>query len=126
MFDWFRKPVPRILNIEVYDENKKLKADLEQLQEKYQQILEMVNSELVTSSVSFDFNAVNVFAVERNINNGRPCTIIGYLLPEPSVTEEGGIVTKDVVREWYIYTNTQNHEKLVEAFNASKKGKKYD
>ena len=86
----------------------------------------MVNGELVTASVSFDFNAVNVFAVERNINNGRPCTIIGYLLPEPSVTEEGGVVTKDVVREWYIYTNTQNHEKLVEAFNASKKGKKYD
>lgn len=126
MFDWFRKPVPRILNIEVYDENKKLKADLEQLQEKYQQILEMVNGELVTASVSFDFNAVNVFAVERNINNGRPCTIIGYLLPEPSVTEEGGVVTKDVVREWYIYTNTENHEKLVEAFNTSRKGKKYD
>lgn len=124
MFDWFKKPVPKILNIEVYDENKKLKADLEQLQEKYQQILEMVNGELVTSSVSFDFNAVKVFAVERNINNGRPCTIVGYLLPEPSVTEDGGVITKDVVREWYIYTNAENHEKLVEAFKASQKVKK--
>lgn len=90
----------------------------------FKKTIDKINAEIPASSFSFDFETVNVFSVERNINDNRPVTIIGYLLPEPvTTTEESGVVTKDVVREWYLYCNQEQHEKLIEEFNKHKGNK---
>lgn len=75
------------------------------------------------STFSFDFNAVDAFSVERNWNNGKLCTIIGYLVNEQIIHDNGKILDKQSVKEWYLYCSDQQHEKLVKDFNESKKGK---
>jgi hypothetical protein len=94
-----------------------LESELEKLRE----ILAKVNADIPASSFCFDFDAVKVFSVERNVNNNAPVTIIGYFLPEARVIEDNGVVTNDIVREWYLYCNQEQHEKLVEEFRKSKK-----
>lgn len=89
----------------------------------FQKTLEKINTEVPSSTFAFDFDAVKVFSIERNFGENRPVTIIGYLLPEPTVTEENGVVTKDTVREWYLYCDQKQHETLVEKFNNRKGGK---
>lgn len=74
-----------------------------------------------SASFEFDFKAVKVFSVERNIKDNLPCTIIGYLLPEPAVFTEDNVTTKEVVREWYLYCDEKQHEALIKAFKESRK-----
>lgn len=94
---------------------------LEQEVKNYEEVLKRINTEIPASSFSFDFDAVKVFSIERNINDNRPVTIIGYFLPEARIVEqEGNVVTNDVVREWYLYCNQEQHEKLVEEFRKAK------
>lgn len=72
------------------------------------------------STFTFDFKTINAFSVERNIHDGRPCTIIGYLLPKETV-KDGEITNTDVVREWYLYCSAEQHEQLVNQFNRTRK-----
>jgi hypothetical protein len=94
-----------------------LKAEREATAEFKKKLTDTVRSE----NFEFDFDAVKVFSVERNFKDNVPCTIIGYLLPEPVVFTEGETSTKDVVREWYLYCDSTQHEKIIEQFKASKK-----
>ncbi len=71
---------------------------------------------------TFDFNAVNAFSVERNWNNGKVCTVIGYTIDEQTIHDGGKILDKQIVKEWYLYCSEEQHEKLVEEFNEHKKG----
>lgn len=95
----------------------KLEAELKAHKDHF----ENINSAIRASTFSFDFNTVKAFSIERNIHNNLPVTIIGYFLPEARVIENDGVVTNDIVREWYLYCSQEQHEKLVEQFDASRK-----
>lgn len=82
--------------------------------------LEEINSAALSATFCFDFNAVQVFSVERNTDKGYPRTIIGYLLPEP-VNLDGTVATKNSVKEWYFHCDEKQHEALVKAFRESMK-----
>lgn len=75
--------------------------------------------DVATSTFSADFARMNAFAIERNVSGTtrEVCTIIGYTLKEPVVFTDGNVSEKDVVREWYLYCNQEQHEKLVKEFN---------
>lgn len=93
----------------------------ESLIKDYQKTIDKINADVPASSFSFDFNSVKVFSIERNYSENRPVTVIGYFLPEARVVENAdGIITNDIVREWYLFCDQEQHEKLVEEFNKSK------
>jgi hypothetical protein len=109
-------------------ENAKLKLELEEVKKELREankVIASVNTELTSAEPVIDWSIMNVFSVERMASNNRPATILGYLLPEPVVTTEGAVTTKDVVREWTLYCNEARHQELVDQFKAYKeKGKK--
>ena len=86
----------------------------------YQKRLE---TEMVNASFGIDWDAMKVFSVERNWNNGFPTTILGYMLSEPAVHTEGTVTYKDVVREWTLHCSAEKHEQLVKEFTDWKKKK---
>lgn len=93
----------------------------EQKIKNFEEILDKINADIPASSFAFDFDTVKVFSIERNVNQNKPVTIIGYFLPEARVVEnDNGVITNDIVREWYLYCNQEQHEKLVEEFRKSK------
>ena len=75
------------------------------------QIREIYN-ETADADFAFDFNLMRAFSIERNWHHDRPCTIIGYIISEP--TEHGA---NNNVKEWYLYCSKEQHAKLVEQFN---------
>lgn len=120
---WFSKINP----VDIAEKNRRI-TDLEvELSDKCNEVetlkakIRSIEDATRSATFHFDFNAVNAFSVERNINNNVPCTIIGYLLPEPVVFTEGETSTKDVVREWYLYCDEKQHESIVKAFKESRK-----
>lgn len=127
MMSWFS----RINPVDVVEKNRRI-SELERELERYTEALKnereafaqfknKLTDTVRSENFEFDFNAVKVFSVERNFKDNMPCTIIGYLLPEPVVFTEGETSTKDVVREWYLYCDSAQHEKIIEQFKASKK-----
>lgn len=99
-------------------ENIRLKADNDAYRTR-------LTGDMAAASFSIDWDAMKVFSVERNWNNGCPTTILGYMLTEPAVHTEGAVTYKDVVREWTLHCSAEKHETLVAEFNAWKaKGKK--
>lgn len=82
--------------------------------------IKVMTAEEANASFAVDFKTINAFSVERNVHDGRPCTIIGYLLPKETV-KDGGITNTDVVREWYLYCSINKHESLVQEFRESRK-----
>lgn len=127
MMSWFNK----INHVDTSDKDRRIE-ELEREIDRYSEALarERTNIEEFKQTIvnvarestfSFDFKAVKVFSIERNIKNQLPCTIIGYLLPEPVVVTEGNTTTKEVVREWYLYCSDTQHEQLVKEFKESRK-----
>lgn len=113
-----KKSVP----VDTHDIDYKRKA--EQLEERVKQLEDQLNTifhETTDEDFEFNFNAVNVFSLERNWKDHRPCTIIGYTLSDPYTETEGSVQTKEVVREWYLYCSKAQHAKLVERFRNSMK-----
>lgn len=78
------------------------------------------DTEETKADFAFDFNVVNAFSIERNVHDGRPCTLIGYMLPTEEV-KDGTITNSDKVREWYLYCSMDQHKALVKAFKESRK-----
>ena len=81
-----------------------------------------LETEMANASFAIDWDAMKVFSVERNWDNGLPYTILGYMLSEPAIHTEGEggeprITYKDVVREWTLYCSAEKHEQLVKEFN---------
>jgi hypothetical protein len=123
MMSWFSKINP----VDIAEKNRRI-DELERELARYRDALEGERAKLKTIQESvrsenfeFDFNAVKAFSVERNIKDGVPCTIIGYLLPEPVTITEGEYTTKDVVREWYLYCDDKQHETIIKSFKESRK-----
>lgn len=121
MFDFFKKkkveapsPLGEESAIEMY-----LRSECQRLNN----LVNELKKKSRDCTFAFDFNAVNVFAIERNWNNGEDCTIVGYTLDEQIIGNDGKIIDKQVVKEWYLYCSDVQHEKLVQQFNEFKKGK---
>jgi hypothetical protein len=79
--------------------------------------------EMETAPFSIDWDAMKVFSIERNRQNGIPCTILGYKLSEPAVHTEEKVTYKDVVREWTLYCSAAEHARLINEFNEWKSKK---
>ena len=92
------------------DKNKELLDKIDDLQRKIDYLNHHINNEINASSFEPDFNAINVFSIERNINESKPCTIVGYILDNK-------------VCEWYWYCSKEQHHKLVTQFKAFKESK---
>lgn len=95
---------------------------LQQERNNFENFKKSIDDAARSSSFSFDFNSVKAFSVERNTADGKPVTIIGYLLPEPVVVTDSETTTKDIVREWYLHCDEKQHEAIVKAFKESRKG----
>lgn len=95
----------------------RLEKDVAHHEARCEELASMINNNVASSDVHFDFKSMRTFSVERNVHNGKPCTIVGYLLQEPVLSSDGEmVVMKDVVREWYLYCNQERHQHLVEQF----------
>ena len=124
MLSLFKKKTDEELAVALLSKSELQKrvSELETEVKQFQKVLDKINADVPASSFAFDFNTVKVFSIERNFNDNRPVTIIGYFLPEARVVEnDNGVITNDVVREWFLYCSQEQHEKLVEEFRKSKK-----
>ena len=101
---------------------KKENEDLKQKVENLSNIVKKHKAETQNSTFAFDFAKVDVFSIERNYNNNKQCTIIGFKLTK-EVTENDKLVITEELKEWYFYCPAEQHEKLVEEFNRFNKGK---
>ena len=90
----------------------------------FKQTLASINDATRNSSFEFDFNSVTAFSIERNIVDGLPCTIIGYIIPNESVQGSESCsyrLQNYTVKEWNLHCSEEQHEKLVVNFNTAKK-----
>lgn len=103
-------------NIRLQRELSQAKAAAEELQAQ----LDEIKSNNHKVGFEFDFKTMRAFSIERNYNNGEPCTVIGYLQDETeSSTDASGyrsVVTNSKVREWYLYCDEANHKRLADEF----------
>ena len=60
------------------------------------------------ASFAVDFDQLNPFSIERNVSDGKPCTIFGYF-------DKNGAVS-----EWYLFCSLETHNRLVEDYNGYK------
>lgn len=67
--------------------------------------------------VALNFGAMDAFSVERTINNGLPCTVVGYKLRKDVRHNNGGTDTTYEIKEWYLYCNDKVHKDVVKQFN---------
>jgi hypothetical protein len=101
-------------------ENIKLQQKVNELQFKVEKYEKRIDADVCNASFSVDWDAMKVFSIERNWNNGFPTTILGYMLSEPAIHTEEQITYKDVVREWTFHCSAEKHEQLVKEFNVWK------
>lgn len=104
-------------------ENDKLKSQVESLANTVEYYKEIVVGEYNNASFTIDWKAINAFSVERMPDGAKYKTVVGFMLTEPVVSEENGVVEKDVVREWTYYCSHAEHERLVADFNKTVLGK---
>lgn len=98
------------------DEFVNLKSKCERLEIANNVHQKRVDREMITASFAIDWDAMKVFSIERNLNNGFPTTILGYMLSEPAIHTEEQVTYKDVVREWTLHCSAEKHEQLVKEF----------
>lgn len=101
----------------IASDNVKLQQKVNELEFKVEKYEKRIDSDMKNASFAIDWDAMKVFSVERNWNNGIPCTILGYMLSEPAVHTEEQVTYKDVVREWTLHCSAEKHEELVKEFN---------
>jgi hypothetical protein len=119
---WWRKKEDD-QSYKLASENIKLQQKVNELQSKVEIYEKRIDGDVHNSSFSVDWDAMKVFSIERNWNNGFPNTILGYMLSEPSIHTEEKVTYKDVVREWTFQCSAEKHEQLVKEFNVWKEKK---
>lgn len=92
-------------------DNYSLHIENRRLEEKIKDI-EIANN-ASACSFSIDFNTINCWSIERQQYGYTGKTILGYNLYTDEPCEK--------VREWVLYCNEEQHEKLVAEFNETKK-----
>ena len=107
-----------------------LKVELEDLKKENEKLAyandeyrKRLIGEMETAPFAIDWDAMKVFSIERNWQNGIPYTILGYMLSEPAVHTEEKVTYKDVVREWTLYCSATEHARLINEFNEWKSKK---
>lgn len=66
--------------------------------------------------VTLNFGSMDAFSVERIVNDGFPCTVVGYKLRHDS--RENNITnTTYQIKEWYLNCNDKVHKDIVKQFN---------
>lgn len=118
MFNFFKKPI-----VEEKQEKSLQELQLENRIKDLEEHIKSLESSCRNLTFAFDFKTVNVFSIERNWKDSYPCTIIGYIVNDQTIHNDGKILDKQVVKEWYLYCSDDQHEKLVKEFNEFKKGK---
>jgi hypothetical protein len=93
-----------------------LQKDIENLKYANDVYKKRLETEMANASFAIDWDAMNVFSIERVWEDGLPKTILGYIIEEPVTVCEGETTTKDVVREWNLYCSAEKHEELVKEF----------
>jgi hypothetical protein len=121
----FKNPI-EVSNLKV--EIEQLKKENEKLKYANDAYRNRLVGEMESAPFAIDWDAMKVFSVERNWQNGIPYTILGYMLSEPAVHTEGEggeprVTYKDVVREWTLYCSATEHAKLITEFNEWKSKK---
>jgi hypothetical protein len=119
MWSWESKIAVSDLKVELED-LKRENRDLKYANDAYKTRLE---AEFSTAPFAIDWDAMKVFSIERNWQNGIPYTILGYMLSEPAVHTEEQVTYKDVVREWTLYCSATEHARLINEFNEWKSKK---
>lgn len=125
MLDFFKKQIDAAPELReeiriLKEENKRLEDQRDGLQN----LIDKINKSNTASEPVIDFDTMRVFSIERNAKDNLPVTILGHFLAEPVLSSDGEmIVSKDIIREWYLYINDERHNELVEKFKAWK-GKK--
>ena len=72
---------------------------------------------------AIDFDALEVFSIERMCINNEDKTIVGYWVEETVALEGKKIGTQRTVREWTLYCSHRRHDDLVRAFRKWKDSK---
>ena len=80
----------------------------------FRDLLEEINECAYDCSASLDFNFMNAFSIERIPVNkeSMPHTVVGFVMSDA----DGA----DVLKEWKLYINPEQHEMLVEEFRLAK------
>lgn len=116
MFNNYSKEIERLM-----EENQKLLVTVNHQDQKIKELTKE-QEDTSKSECVLDFSKIRVFSVERYVNDGSPCTLIGYLLAEPVTSSDGTfLTTKDVVCQWYLYCSPQRHEEIVREYKRSLK-----
>jgi len=88
------------------------KRDASQWKQSYERLKDRhdaaVTKDRLESDFACNFKQMNAFAIERNVNNDAPCTIVGYKV----VGDDG----KEVIKEWYMYCSVERHNQLAAEF----------
>lgn len=119
-FKKYKQPEQTEVKVDTVDYKRKAK-DLEARVKQLEDQLNTIYHETTNEDFVFDFDAVNVFSLERNWKDHRPCSIVGYTISEPYTDSNGSVQTKQCVKEWYLYCSKEQHAKLVEQFRNSMK-----
>jgi hypothetical protein len=100
-----------------------LKRQVRELSKKVDSYEEQMKSSYANANWAIDFSIMNVFSIERLIENGVDRTVIGYFVEETEVAIKDGIphnTKRNVVHQWYLYCPYSQHEKLVAEFEKFK------
>jgi hypothetical protein len=102
------------LTQELEQRDKVIQALREEIQDLRQNRLTQQEQEIRDSEFSVDWQRMRAFSIERNMKDGNPCTIIGYLKLDKD--------NNDCVSEWFLYCNAETHRRLVAEFNQYRQG----
>ena len=104
MFGLFSKS---FLESEIKDLERELQYKKEEVN-RLRQIVDDQKKQVRNELVSFDFNAVKTFSVEREWDSRGTHTTIGYII-------------NDEVKQWVFHCSEDQHERLVKEFEESRK-----
>lgn len=105
-------------------EIERLKQENRELQTKYElqkQEYDVPKEVTADAEVVLDFKKMNVFSVERFVQDGVPCTLIGYFLNQSHVTNNNVVVNNNVVQQWFVYCSPERHAEIVQQYKESLK-----
>lgn len=108
------------------NENIKLKQQIEKLEDElksHKSVIKKINEELCDTEFGIDWSTMNAFSIERNASNNIPVTIIGYYTTQKETSENGTVLEKPFLQQWYLYCSDKRHRELVKEFKEFKSKK---
>lgn len=115
---WWFKNLDKELDKAVDNIDKKIDEIVEERDaaqrevERLKTYVESIFNKLSDEDMVIDFQAINVFSVERNDKDELPCTIIGFLVKDGDTFR---------TNEWYLYCSARVHANIIKDFEEFKK-----